>query len=524
MAVVGLVLLVACVNVANLLLARSAARKQEIGIRLAIGAGRARLVRQLLTESVCLSMLGALSGMAFAKAGIGAISKLQSSLPYPIALDLTLDGRVLLFTVGLALATGVLIGLAPAFRSTQLELTSLLRPEAGAFVALRRFGVRNGLLVVQLAASLVLLVAAALFLRSLRNAAAIPLGMDARNVLLFSFDPRAAGHSNDQAGLLFGRLLERVRALPNVKSAGLTDTLPLTFVPHAAGVSRPGSDVHLVADIYGVTSQYFGTLGIPLVRGKDFDSRPRNGLPAAVINQALAAQLFQGEDPIGRVANWEGMPHEVIAVARDAKSRTPTEGPRPQIYVSLEHEYGFFWGLSGVVLSVGMGGAPAQVADRVRSEIRNLDPTLPVYNVETMRDHVGNALLVPRLCGVLFGIFGAIALSLAAVGLYGVMSYAVRQRTKEIGIRMAIGARPVDVLLMVAGQGIWLTSIGLGIGLVLAYPASRVIGAFLYGVSARDGVTFAGVPILLFGVAMMAILIPAKRAAGMEALHSIRYE
>ena len=523
MAVVGLVLLVACANVANLLLARSAARQQEIGVRLAIGAGRGRLLGQLLTESFLLSAIGAVFGIALAWIATGLMGKLQGALPVPAALDFGIDWRVLLFTAGTAAAAAVLFGLAPALKSTRVELTSMLKADGGGIFALRRFGLKNGLVVVQVAVSLVLLVAAGLFLQSLKNASSVPLGIHARNVLLLGFDPRAAGYSNDRAELLFGGLLERVRALPKVESAGLADTMPLSLAPNAAGVSRPGANAVLVADIYGVTSQYFLTLGIPL-RGRDFDNGRRAGLPPAVINEALAARLFAGEDAVGKVVSWEGMPHEVIAVAGNAKSRTSTEGPRPQIYVPLEREYGYFWGLYGVVLGVRTAGAPTALIDPVRRRMRELEPSLPVYNVETIEEHAGRALLVPRLCGTLFGIFGAIALALAAVGLYGVMSYAARQRTREIGIRMAIGAQPGDVLRLLARQGIWLTGIGLGIGLAMAYFASRVLGGFLYGVSSRDGATFAGVSVLLLAVAMAAVLAPARRAARMDALRSIRYE
>jgi predicted permease len=524
MAVVGLVLLVACANVANLLLARSAARSQEIGVRLAIGAGRSRLIRQLLTESIFLSAIGAVFGIALAWIATGLMGGLLSALPYPVALDLTIDGRVLLFTAGLAVLTGVLFGLAPALKSTRVELSWMLKGGGAAISVLRRFGLKNGLVVVQVAVSLVLLVAAGLFLRSLKNSLAVPLGMDPGNVLLLSFDPRAAGYSNDRAEMLFGRLLERVRALPDVASATLADTMPLSFIPNSAGVSRPGEDTLLVADIYGVTSQYFRTLGIPLARGSDFDHGRRTGLPAAVINEALAARLFRGDEPIGRVVNWEGMPHEVIAVAPNVKSRTPAEVARPQMYIPLEREYGYFWGLSGVVLGVRTAGPPAGLIDSIRGQFRDLEPAMPVYHVETMKEHIGRALLVPRLCGTLFGIFGAVALALAAVGLYGVMSYSVRQRTKEIGVRIALGARPADVMGMLARRGIWLTGIGLGVGLILAYSVSRFASAFLYGVGSRDWVTFAGVSLLLFGVAMVAVLVPARRAASMNALRSIRYE
>ena len=524
MAVVGLVLLVACANVANLLLARSAARQHEIGVRLAIGAGRSRLIRQLLTESILLSMFGAALGIVLTWTAINLIGKLQTALPYPVALDLTIDWRVLLFTVGLAVVTGALFGLAPALKSTRVEFISLLKDNRSAVSGPRGLQLKNGLVVVQVAVSLVLLVVAGLFLRSLKNSATAPLGMNPRNVLLLSFDPRAAGYSNDKAEQMFGNLLERVRTLPNVESAGLADTMPLSFVPNSAGVSRPGQDTHLVADIYGVTSQYFQTLGIELVRGKDFVGGRRTGLPPAVVNEALAAGIFHGDDPIGRVVNWEGVPHEVIAIARNVKSRTPTEVAPPQIYVSLESEYRYFWGLSGVVLGVRTAGNPTVLIDSVRLQMRDLDSTIPVYDVETMKDHVGRALLVQRLCGALFGIFGAVALALAAVGMYGVMSYSVRQRTQEIGVRIALGARPGDVMGMLARRGIWLTSVGMGIGLVLALAISRIVGAFLYRVSSTDGATFAGVSILLFCVAMAAVFIPARRAASMDALRSIRHE
>jgi ABC-type antimicrobial peptide transport system permease subunit len=222
--------------------------------------------------------------------------------------------------------------------------------------------------------------------------------------------------------------------------------------------------------------------------------------------------------------NWEGVPHEVIAIARNVKSRTPTEVAPPQIYVSLESEYRYFWGLSGVVLGVRTAGNPTVLIDSVRLQMRDLDSTIPVYNVETMEDHVGRALLVQRLCGALFGIFGAVALALAAVGMYGVMSYSVRQRTQEIGVRIALGARPGDVMGMLVRRGVWLTSVGMGIGLVLALAISRIVGAFLYRVSSTDGATFAGVSILLFCVAMAAVFIPARRAASMDALRSIRHE
>jgi predicted permease len=523
--VAALVLLVACANVANLLLARAAARNQEIGVRLAIGAGRARLIRQLLAESTLLSTLGALFGMALAWVATRALGSLQSAFPYPVTLDLTMDWRVLTFTATVALATGIVFGLAPAIKGTRQELTSLLKAEPAGFAALRRFGLKNGLVVAQIAVSVVLLVAAVQFVESLRQMSSIPIGMDPRNVLVLRFDPRAAGYSNERAELLFGSVLDRVRALPNVASAGLVDTLPLSMVPHAVGVARPSThSPTMIADIYGVTSQYFGALRIPLVRGRDFDLARRPAFLPAIVNEAIAARLFPGEDAVGGAITWEGIPHTIVAVAANAKSTTVSERTQPQIFVPLEYEYPFFWGLSGVALTVRTVGPPSALIGPIRNQFLELDAALPVYDIETMSAHIDGSLVVPRVCGSLFGVFGAVALTLAAVGLYGVMTYAAQRRTKEIGIHLAIGARRVDVARLLARQGIWLTVAGLALGLTAAWPVSHGIGAFLYGVDTRDSAVFAGVSILLAATALVAIAIPAIRAARMDALRAIHYE
>jgi predicted permease len=348
--------------------------------------------------------------------------------------------------------------------------------------------------------------------------------MNTRDVLLMSLDPRAAGYSNEKAELLFPPLLDRVRELPGVKSAGLTDTAPLSLVTGGAGVSVPGKDATLLADIYGVSPQYFRTMGIELVRGRDFDMNRKGGLPPIVINEAVVNRLFPNENPINRVLNWEGMPHEVIAIASNSKSRTVSEAPQPQIYVSLDREYGYFFGLSGVVLAVRTSGSPVALANAIQTQIHDLEPAMPVYNIEAMADHVDKALLIPRLSSSLFGIFGAVGLALAAVGLYGVISCSVRRRTKEIGIRIAIGARPADVVAMFVRQGLFLVSVGVGAGLMLAYLVSQILARFLVGVSPRDMATFASVPMLLFAVAIAAILIPATRAVSVDALRAIRNE
>ncbi len=528
MVVVGLVLLIACANVANLLLARGAARQREFGVRLAIGAGRARVVRQLLTESLLLSFMGAALGLAIAAASTRAMNGFQGAFPIRASLDLTVDWRVTAFTAALSVFTAVLFGLLPALRSTRLNLISMLHGDV--FAGVRRFGLKNALVVLQVAVSLALLAAAALFLRSLQYASAIPLGFDADRVLLMSFDPRATGYSNERAEALFRDVRQRVQALPNVESAGLAEILPLTLGPHAAGVSRPGQTQRaFAADIYGVSPQYFRTLGIELVRGSEFESQSqaagnRKARTPAIINEAIARRLFGNEDPVGQTVAMEGMAHEVVGLARDTKSSSLSDENRPQIYLSLEQEYGKFWGLFGVVLAVKTRGNPGDLVGLVRQQLRDLEPAMAVYNVQTMQEHVDSALLIPRFCASLFGVFGGVGLLLASVGLYGLLSYSVRRRTKEIGVRMALGASRFDVLYLVGRQGLALVSAGLVLGLVLAVAGSRVLGAFLYGVGPHDAAAFLGVCLVLLAVAFIAIVVPARRAARLNAFQSIRYE
>jgi predicted permease len=529
MSVVGLVLLVACANVANLLLARSAARQKELGIRVAIGASRARPIRQLLVESVSLSLAGGVGGVGLTFAATALLGRLESSFPIPISLDLHLDWRVLLFTGALSLITGLLFGLAPALRSTQPELTSLLKVETSGFGAWRRFGLKNGLVVAQVALSLVLLVGAGLFLRSLQSASSIPLGMKTDMVLMMGFDPRATGLSSERSTIFFRELRERVLAQPNVEAASIIDFVPLSLHAHTAGVSRPGHDEVVPADTYGASAQYFRTMGIEILRGRDFDESTVSaanpgGRPPMVINEVVAAKLFGSEDPIGRTVNWETSPHEVIAVVRMTKSRSSSDLNPPQVYVWLDREYDQLWGFFGLVLVVKTHGAPQNSITPIEQQIRQLEPAMAIYNIQTMQTYLNKAMLVPRVCASLFGIFGLTGLILAAVGLYGVMSYSVRRRTKEIGIRMAIGAKPGDVLRLIGRQGFALVSTGVALGWLLSLGASRVVTRFLYGVSARDIATFLMVPAVLIVVALVAVWIPARRAASLEALESIRYE
>jgi predicted permease len=430
---------------------------------------------------------------------------------------------VLGLTAAVAVFTTLLFGLAPALRGTRVEPGPMAKAGEEALAGGWLFGLRNSLIVGQVAVSLVLLVGAGLFLRSLRAASAAPLGMEPQNVLVASFDPRAAGYSNERAAGLFRRLTESVRAMPGVESASVTDTLPLSYMPGAVGVARPGSDDTIIADIYGVTPQHFRTLGIPLRQGQDL-AEQQEGVPQLVINEAAAARLFGAENPVGAALDWEGMRHLVAGVARNAKSRSTGEPARPQIFVPLEKEYRYFWGLSGVTLCVRTRDGAGGLLPLIESRIRETEPDLAIYNAGTMPEHVDRALVIPRLCSWLFGIFGGVALLLAAVGLYGVMSYSVRRRSREIGIRLAIGARPAQLARMLAWQGLGLAAAGAALGLAAAGAVSRVLAGFLFGVGSRDPLTFAAVPLVLAATALAAVLIPAARAVRADALRSIRYE
>lgn len=521
--VVGLVLVVACANVANLLLARAAARRQEMGIRLAIGAGRGRLIRQLLAESLFLAFGGALVGVGFAFFATRLLGSLQSSFPISVVFDTTIDARILAATLGVSVLAGILFGLAPALEATRPELNSILQDSDSVVSRLRRLGLRNGFVVLQMAVSLVLLIVAGLFLRSLHNASAVPLGFSSEGIVMFGFDPRATGYSEVRSVQLFRRLRERIEALPGVESSGIVDVLPLNMHPQGAAVSRRESIDRLIADMYAVSPRYLETMGIRRIAGRDLQSN-YNGKLQAVINESLARRLYGNQDPIGQRIDWEAKEHTVVGVVADTKSRSLAEVSQPQIYVSLEHEYDQMWGFFGVVLAVKTRGNPAAIATAIRSEMREIDPSLAVYNIQTMREYVSKALLLPRLCGILFGVFGVVGLTLAIVGLYGVISYGVRRRTREIGIRMAIGATPSDVVSLIALEGLGVTLFGTAIGLAVSLAVSKILAQFLLGIGPRDLATFTAVPAILIVVAAAAVWFPAKRASHAEVLRTIRHE
>jgi predicted permease len=509
-----------------LLLARATGRQKEIAVRLAIGASRWRLVRQLLTECVLLALAGATAGFVVAAVAARALSRFQLPAPFPIIFDFNVDWRVVAFTAGLSLMTALLFGLAPALRATRPDLLDALKNETSVFGNKARFGSRNVLVTVQVAFSLVLLVGAGLFLRSLQNASSIDIGFDPHNILLVTVDPKLHGYSHGKMEQFLAQLREGVAALPGVRSLTYVDSLPLSI----GGISyqfktagdKPGTEPSVIANVYDTGTRFFETLGIPLLRGRDFATSDDQHV--AIVNETMARHLFGNSDPLGRRMDRDKTSYRVIGVVRNSKSRTLGEAPANCAYLFLEAAPENVPSFFGISIAVKTSVKPEALSRPVRAEIAKLDSNLAVFGVETMQEHVNKSLLLPQIFATLLGIFGAVGLTLAAIGLYGVMSYSVRRRTREIGIRMALGGRPSTVLAMVVRQGLALTGIGLAIGLVIAAGVGRLSATLLYGISGTDLVTFLAVPTVLVAVALIAIVIPAHRAGQVDPAVALRSE
>jgi predicted permease len=526
MTVVGGVLLIACANVANLLLARATARQKEIAVRLSVGAGRARLVRQLLTESVLLALLGAVAGFVLASWVARIISSFQIPLPLPIVFDFTPDLRVLAFTAALSVATGILFGLAPALRATRPDLVAALKNEITVFSPTRRFGMRDALVVAQVALSLVLLAGSGLFLRSLRNASSIDIGMQPDNLLLMAVDPKLHRYSGEKTRQFVAQLRARVSSLPDVRSVTFLDVIPLSLGGASSDfrVEDGKNGVRRVnGDVYTVGVKFFETMQIPLRRGRDF-SMGTDGQGVAIINETLARKLFGEQDPLGREVATAKAKYTVIGIAGNTKSRTLGEEPASVAYLNLESKPEEVMSFFGISIVVKTRGNPRRLERAVREQIAALDPTMAIFNTKTMQEHLGQALLVPRLCAVLLAVFGGVGLTLAGIGLYAVVGYGVRRRTREFGIRMAIGAQRTGVLRLVLGRGLLLAGVGVAIGLGIALSLSRFLSSLLYGISATDAVAFVVVSAVLLSVALVAILVPALRAAAIAPMDALRHE
>jgi predicted permease len=531
LALIGMVLLIACANVANLLLARAITRRREIGIRLALGASRSRLIRQLLTESVMLSMLGGTLGLLLAFWATDWMQGFIPVIPYTIAFDFSPDIRALSFTLAVSVLTGIIFGLAPALQASNPDVVPVLKgetPTAGH--GWRRLTLRNLLVISQVALALVVLVCGALFIKSARNARAIDPGFTTKNVLAVSMNPSLLGYTEEQSKQFYRQLVERVEALPGVESASVSSLLPLgdsassrgPVVAEGQQEPPPGNEsVNILANFVG--PKHFETLQTPLLAGRDFSWRDDQSAPAVIIvNETLAERYWPGESAIGhrlRVGDEKTPYREVVGVARDSKYRSIGENPKPYMYLPVLQNY-----RPALTLVARTAGDPAALVGGVRREVQALDPRLPIYDIKTMKEHMTYALWAIQMGASLSTAFGLLALLLAATGLYSVMAYMVSQRTREIGIRMALGAQKGDVLKMVTRQGMTLALVGVGLGLIVASVATRILSSLLYGVSATDLVIFVGIPMLLATVALLACYIPARKATKVDPMVALRYE
>jgi putative ABC transport system permease protein len=522
-AVVGLVLLIACANVANLLLARASVRRREIAVRLALGASRRRLIRQLLTESLLLAMLGSLLGLILTQWSTRLLPGFLSAEDAN-GLDLSLDWRVLVFTLGVTILTSVLFGLAPSLQATRLNLLPSLKDEAQGG-RLRRIGLRDVLVISQLALSLVLLIGAALFVQSLRHAISFDPGFTVQNLLVASMETRGASLNKQQGQAFYQQTVERVGSLPGVQSVSLSRIAPLSGGGQRRGMQfegyQPQQNEDTETNTNVVDLNFFNTMGIPIVAGRDFNAQDREGSPHVVIVNEEVARRYYGGNAVGkRLKVGSDAPlSEIVGVARTAKYRNLREQPLPFIYIPLGQEY-----QPGMTLMVRTAGAPAALVGPIRNELRALNKDVPVFSVQMMEERIGGQLAADRMIAVLLSIFGAGGLLLAAIGIYGVMGYSVARRTHEIGIRIALGADRRDIMKLMVGQGMVLVLIGAGLGLMLALALTRVVKSLLFDISATDPLTFVAVVLVLVVVALAACYLPARRATKVDPLVALRYE
>jgi len=539
MAVVGLVLLIACANVANLLLARATARQKEIAVRLALGAGRRRLIRQLLTESLLLASAGAALGLIFAYWASDVLLALMSSGRNHIALHVSPDLEVLGFTAVVSLLTGIIFGLAPALRGTRLDLTPALRESASGFAGARRhawvsrFDLSKALVISQIAMSLLLLIGAGLFVRTLTNLENEDIGFDRRNLLLFGIDPTQAGYKGANLANFYQELQRRIGGLPGVRSASLSRHTLIDGGISIDGFSiqgytpKPGEaeDGSVAVHFNAVGPRFFETFGIPLVLGRAISERDDGGAPrVAVINSTLARKFFEGSNPIGRRFGGENNKSSdisIVGVVSDTKyGQLRAEAP-PTVYVPYAQN---IEGLGAMDFEVRTDGDPKRWTSAVHQTVQELDKNLPLFDVKTQTEQIDQATFQERLSAALSSVFGLLALVLACVGLYGIMAYAVARRTHEIGIRMALGAERGNILRMVVREALLLVIPGTLVGVTLALAASRVIASMLYGLKPTDPVTIVAAVGLMASVAVLAGYLPARRASRVDPMVALRYE
>jgi predicted permease len=437
-----------------------------------------------------------------------------------------LDWRVLVFTLVLCILSGLLLGIAPAWSASRPLLANALKGEDALARPGRRFALRNLLVVAQIAMSVVLLSITGLFLRSLQNASAINIGFRSQGLLILSVDPRIHGYTPERTAALLAQLRQRVESLPGVKSAVVTDVAPLSGGNRSDAFSVEGhaeKDKSVAfGDLYMVTPGYFETMGTPRLSGRDFGDEGSSGPKTAIVNQAFVDRLFHGANPIGQHVSGGNQTYEVIGVAGNAKSRTLGEDTRPMLYRSLVQTIADDPSMMGYTLVVQSAGNPAALSQAIRRQVYALDPAMAIYNEETMEEHVRTAFFLPHVAATLFSVFGGIGLILAAIGLYGVMSYSVSRRTREIGIRMALGAQARAVQRLILRQGLILTCIALALGWPAAWMLAKFASSFLYGIQPHDTLTFTLIPPFLTIVALFACWLPARRAAMVDPVQALR--
>jgi len=530
---VAFVLLIACANVANLLLARAAVRQKEIAVRTALGASRWRIVRQLLTESLLLSLAGGIIGLTLASWGL-KIMMAMADIFWPRVMDLSLDVRILAFTTAITLLTGLSFGMVPALQVSKPNLNEMLKDAGrGSTEGGRRQIVRNALVVVEVAISLVLLVGAGLLMRSFIGLQKVDPGFDPKNALTVSISlPERKYPEKDRQAAFYSRLIERVSALPGVQAMGAASSVPFSNAHWGGYFGRgfrveghAGAQAEDWTGYYSVSPNYFRTMGIPLLRGRLFTELDTKGaLRVAIINSTMAKRYFPNEDPIGKhiqltslFNNDPGVYREIVGIVGDVKSYGLGQDAPPQTYEPYTQE-----SLPFMTLVARTAGDPTGLNEAIRREVLQLDKEQPIFSSETLDSLIAKSTGDQRFSMMLFGVFAAAAIALASVGLYGVMSYACAQRTHEVGIRMALGAQRRDVLGLILRQGLLLTLSGIAIGLIAAWAATRLLINMLYGVSATDLPTFAGVSLLLIGVALFACYIPARRATKVDPMVALR--
>jgi putative ABC transport system permease protein len=531
MIAVGFVLLIACVNVANLLLARATARTREIAIRAALGAGRNRLVKQLLTESFLLALIAGVLGLLLALWGSEILVRMSAE-NLPRVSEIHVDGVAAAFTLGIAVLTGLLFGLAPALHVSHSNIVDSLKEGALAATASKaRFGLRSSLVVVEMALALVLLVSAGLLIRSLVGMQRVDPGFDAKNVMTASIDIPDAKYSDPQKAEFFRNLIPKLGVLPGIQSAAAVYPLPMggdeietTFEIDGHPVSKSEEPV---SSLRAVTPNYFATMRIPLLEGRDFDGREEAAsTPVTIINEALARKFFPGENSIGKhikpgVSAGSGEPvmREIVGVVGNVKFRDLTADWTPESYVPASQ---LPW--DSMTLVVRSAQDPHSVAKMITDTVQSMDPDIPAYAPKTVEEYLDGTLSVPRFNTVLLALFAGLAMLLTAVGLYGVISYSVAQRTHEIGIRMALGAKPDHMLRHIVGQGLKLGLLGVGIGFLVAIGLTHFLSSLLFGITATDPVSFAGVIFLLLVVVLLACYLPARRAMRVDPMIALRHE